>query len=84
MSKGAGQQPELICRPSPYLLPILTHHAPPQQHWDTDGLLTKLDIHSCKQTTQSISKQHVAFMVNHFLSLSPLALLRSFTLVLLF
>lgn len=62
-----GRKPELICRPSPYLLPILTHHAAPQQRSDTDGLLTKLDIHWCKQTTQSVSTQHVAFTVNHFL-----------------
>lgn len=70
MSKGAGQRPKLIRRPSPYLLPILTHHASPQQQSDTDGILTKLDTHWCKQTTQGISKQRVAFMVNHFLPFS--------------
>lgn len=70
MSKGVGQRPKLIRRPSPYLLLILTHHASLQQHSDTDGILTKWDTHWCKQTTQSISKQRVAFMVNHFLPFS--------------
>lgn len=62
-----GQQPELIRRPSPYLLRILTHHATASTAFGHRWPLTKLDIHGCKQTTQSISEQHVAFMVNHFL-----------------
>lgn len=66
---GSGQNwyvdPLPICFSS-----CLTMHASLQQHSATDGILTKWDTHWCKQTTQSISKQRVAFMVNHFLPFS--------------
>lgn len=61
MSKGAGQRPELIHRPSDGCMAstALGHrwHCIKATHW-------------CKQTMQNISKQRVAFMVHHFLSSS--------------